>query len=283
MKLNLLSHKNNHKQFYNSVLHTVTIVFLLSNAVVISQNSSKKDSTTYYTSQFSQAINQTEHFPDKAYKNFEKSYLFFKRTNNIKKTTQCLTAMSDIQKTKGKFSLAFDHLWEALYDIKDAPITAQKANVHKKLSSLYDNFNKDKESLYHLERALQLSKIIAIETKGNTQLLNASYLSLAVRQRKSGDYNKALRYLDSCVLTQKLIKKNSYILQSIDIERGHLMMDLGNTTAAFKILHTAKMKAIGSNLNFRIRIYSLLGDLKKNTKELDSAIYYFERSRRKSR
>ncbi|WP_111708192.1 hypothetical protein [Lutibacter citreus] len=238
----------------------------------------KLDSVSYYTDIISNALKQSKEFPDKSYKQIKKSYKYFKKNGDEKKVFQCLLNMSDLKKEKEKFGRAFDHLWEALYIIKTTNNSSYKATVHRKLSNLYDIFNKDEESLYHLERALHFSKEVLFQNNQNAQPLNTNYLNLATRQRKSGNYQKALSYLDSCVFTEKLVKNNSYILSNIELERGYLMLKTGNIKEAYKLLYNSKSKLTKDDLNLKIRAFYYLGELKSIDKQLDSSIYYYEKS-----
>lgn len=257
------------------------LVFIVFTASVEAQENERKiksDSITYYTDKISTALKQSKQFPSKSYRYLKLSLKFFKKNGNQKKIFQCLTNMSDIKKSSGKLGLAFDHLWEALYFVKETDNSSNKATIHRKISALYDTFNKGEESLYHLERALHFSKKILFENNQNAQQLNLNYLNLAIRQRKSGNFKKAQSYLDSCVITEKLIKNNSYILSNIELERGYLMFKSGNLKEADRLLHNSKSKATQNELVKRMRIYQYLGELKSADKLLDSSIYYFEKS-----
>ena len=256
-------------------------VFILISPIGNAQKKNKRiktDSTSYYTAYISDISKTSKQFPDEAYEGLKKGHIFFKKTNNSKRTVQCLLQMSDIQKSKGKFSLSFDHLWEALYLVKQTDNNSTKASVHRKLSVLYEIFNKDEESLYHLERALQYSKEILIENSENAQQLNLNYLNLAGKQRKTGNFNRALKYLDSCIFTEKIINNKSYLMANIEIEKGYLMLKLDRLDEAYKLLHNSKSKTEDENVSQNIRIFSYLGELKSKENQLDSSIYYYEKS-----
>ena len=256
------------------------ISFLFTNISICQTKETKNnsDSINYYTDRISIALKKANDFPYRSYKTIEEGYQYFKRKNNTKKTVSCLIQMSDIQKKNGKFSLAFDHLWEALYLSKKTSNNTTKATVHRKLSSLYESFNKDKKSLHHLERALHYSKEILFKNNENVQQLNINYLNLAAKQRKSGNYVKALQYLDSCVFTEKLIKNRNFIMSNIETEKGYLMLKLGKIKEAHKLLHNEKSKIKDQETGKKIRIYSYIGELKNKENQLDSSIYYFEKS-----
>ncbi|GAA4237970.1 hypothetical protein GCM10022291_26620 [Postechiella marina] len=256
-------------------------IFCLAYSNCYSQKKESKkniDSTTYYTKTSKTAIRERSLFPEKSYDRLTKCYSYFSKKKDLDKTLLCLVNLSDIQKELGKLSLSFEHLWQAQYLVKETDNYSYKAIINRKLSYLYDNFNKDKESLFHLQQALNYSKKITSKNNQDSHQLNANYLNLAARERQSGNYDEALKYIDSCIFTDKMIKNTSYSLLAAQVERGFLLMKLEKTTEAAQLLNQVKKKSLENNSKFKTRIYYSLGELKTNTKEYDSAIYYFENS-----
>lgn len=241
-------------------------------------HSQNNDSTKYYTGIVKKAIKNRISNPEKSYQILLESYNYFSKNNELEKTLHCLINLSDIQKSQGKLNLSFEHLWQALYLVKGTNNDSYRAIIHRKLSYLYDDFNKDRESLFHLQQALNFSKSIISKNDQDSQQLNASYLNLATREREAGNYNKAFKYLDSCIFTEKMIKNNSYTKSLRDVEKGYLLMKLGKVQEASTLLHNLKNESLKNNSRFKARIYYSLGELKINKKENDSAIYYFENS-----
>ncbi len=273
-------HKNKYKHLKIRGLKLILITLCLLCNLTYSQkklNNKNTDSLNYYTMEYKLANEERSLFPEKSYQRLTKCYHYFKQKDKLEKTLQCLITLSDLQKELGKLSLSFEHLWHALYLVKETENNSYKAIIHRKLSYLYSDFNKNKESLFHLQQALNFSKKITPSNKDNQQL-NANYLKLATRERQSGNYDIALKYIDSCVFTPTMLKNNSYTLFGAEVERGYLLMKLGKTKEAAKLLQNVKNKAGKKDFKYKSRIYYSLGELKMNMKANDSAIYYFENS-----
>lgn len=267
-----------HKQLKIKIFTLSLFVFCLAYSNSYSQKKKNIDSTTYYAKESKTAIRERSLFPEKSYNQLTKCYSYFNKKRDLDNVLLCLVNLSDIQKDLGKFSLSFEHLWQAQYLVKKTDNYSYKAIINRKLSYLYDKFNKDKESLFHLQQALNFSKKITSKNNKYSQQLNANYLNLAARERQSGNYDKALKYIDSCIFTDKMIKNTSYSLLASQVERGFLLMKLEKTTEAAQLLNQVKKKSLKKNSKFKSRIYFSLGELKTNTREYDSAIYYFENS-----
>lgn len=259
----------------NNILNLALLILPLAHNITCAQIT---DSTQYYTKEIKESLKTRILSPEKSYSRLLKSYSYFNKKNDIEQTLNCLINLSDIQKSIGKLNLSFEHLWQAQYLVKDTNNNSYKAIINRKLSLLYDAFKKDREALFHLQQALNYSKKIISKNKENSHQLNANYLNLAARERQSGNYNKALKYLDSCFFTDKMVKKSTYTILASNAEKGYLLMKLGETEKASQLLHSVKNKSLQGNSKFKARILYSLGELKANNKEHDSAIYYFENS-----
>ena len=132
-------------------------------------------------------------------------------SNNYEKAAQSLYQMSDYKKAKGKTSKAFELLWEALYYVEKTNNNALKAVIHRKISFLYDFFNKMQESIYHFQQALNFSKKINHVKGSDRQQLNANYLNLASRKRNKGDFLQAMIYLDSLQFSKNMVSNGNYV------------------------------------------------------------------------
>ncbi len=259
----------------------LVLFFVFIHGNVNAQSSIKntqKDSISYYTSKISRALNQANLPQYIAYKDLQRSALFFKNAKHYDRVVQCLLTMADIQKKKGKMSLSFDHLWEGLYWVEKTENDTYKAILHRKLSQLYDAFNKQEKSLFHSEQALVFSKKLLLKKNKQPVQLNSSYLNLAVKQRKLKNYDKAHSYLDSCAAFQNQIKTSSYVTFGVVMERATIYLLQNDYKNANRILQTTKRKHLDKNAKQDIRIYYNLGLLKLHLKEQDSAVYYFEKS-----
>ncbi|WP_147406418.1 tetratricopeptide repeat protein [Maribacter vaceletii] len=237
-----------------------------------------QDSTLYYTSKMKNAINKSALFPYASYKSLKKSILYFKKKKDTNRAINGLIKMSQIQKQKRNYSKTFDHLWEAkylsdLYHRKD-----QKVTIRISLARLYDNFNLTEQSVTLLEDASSIAKEIYFEDNQKTENLISSYMYMAVRHRKSGNYKTALAYLDSCYINDKINLKQRIDMPFWDAEKGKIMQKIGRNEEAGKYLHEARDLTQNLIITYRPNISMYLGDLKYSINQLDSANYYYKES-----
>ena len=242
------------------------------------QNKTENDSLAYYTKRFITATNQYSYFPDNSYYVYSKCYNYFKKSNNYEKAAQSLYQMSDYKKAKGKTSKAFELLWEALYYVEKTNNNALKAVIHRKISFLYDFFNKTQESTYHFQQALNFSKKIDIVKGSDRQQLNANYLNLASRKRNAGDFLQAMIYLDSLEFSKNMVSNGNYVYVASRIEKANLLINLKDPEKTAKILYKLKSDTDKKNTKHKTKIYFALGELNKSINQSDSAIYYYEQS-----
>lgn len=259
---------------YLIILFFTLIISIGGKTAIVKGGNSISDSTSYYTTQILPTPQQSKSFPKKSYQKITKNYQHFKQQNDTVRCVQCLLNMAQIQKEKGKFSLSFDHLWEAQYLTKNRTNPHQKAKVLIQLARLYDDFNMNDEALIQLEEALQISKQMYFENNKDVENLNASYVNLAVRQRKLGNYQQAFNYLDSCIY----LHNSSLEMPFLDAERGILLVKLGRHNEASAYLRAALKNAEQQNASYKINIYIYLGELNMALSEPDSAIMYFNKA-----
>jgi tetratricopeptide (TPR) repeat protein len=259
-------------------------IFILQNCVLYStnpisnNNSQKNDSLKYYTKRTIKAGKQLFNFPENSFQILKENFNYFKKHGYTDDAVKCLYIMSDIQKSRGKSGQAFELLWEAIYIMEPTNNYAKKAIIHRKISYLYDDFNKPEESKFHLLKSILVSKKLAFENKNERNQLNSGYLNLAIREKKSGNYHKALKYLDSIIISDNEKNSLSYAAIASQIERGNLYTEQKKYQEASSILHSVNAKNDENNLSHKARIYFSLGELKLNSKQLDSSIYYYKKS-----
>ncbi|WP_282134005.1 tetratricopeptide repeat protein [Seonamhaeicola maritimus] len=190
-------------------------------------------------------------------------------------TVKCLLSMSEMRLVRGKYSLAFDHTWEGLYLANKSKNNIQRAKSHIRLARLYDMFSMDNEVYSHLSDALEISKDIYFENEEAVEQLIASYMNLAVKERKSGNYEVALLYLDSCLVNERVVERNQVEMPFINAERGYIMLQLGALEKADNFLHVSHKFTEEKDVTYRTNINMYLGELKLKQKDPDSAIYYY--------
>ncbi|WP_299548887.1 hypothetical protein [Seonamhaeicola sp.] len=188
--------------------------------------------------------------------------------------------MAEIQLLKGKYSLSFDHSWEGLYLSKNAELNEETAKLHIRLGRLYDIFSMNDEVFYHFNEALGISKDIYFENEEDVDQLIASYMNLAVKERKLENYKIALKHLDSCLVNETVVENKQVEMPFIDAERGYIMLRLGVLNEAERLLHSASKNTDNKPVHYRTNISMYLGELKTATNELDSAAFYYNKGLR---
>ncbi|GJM62439.1 tetratricopeptide repeat protein [Persicobacter diffluens] len=185
-----------------------------------------------------------------------------------------LIKMSDKDRYKGKYDLAFDHLWNALIIAEKQNYHNLRVTIHRNLGILYDIYNKDSLTQYHLRTSVNLAKTLFEGKKIKKSQFVSSYFSYANFWRNRGEYTLAMEYLDSCAWVHQNKRKMPYVMT----DRGFCEMKLGNLAAAEKILLEAKTLLKQKNEPYIITNMFFLGDIKKELGELDSALFYYQKS-----
>ncbi|WP_139959855.1 tetratricopeptide repeat protein [Flavicella sediminum] len=186
---------------------------------------------------------------------------------------QALIDLSNYDRSRGDYDLAFDKLWESLTLSEIKTSEPQQVLIYRNLGILYDIFNKDSTSLEYLKKSIHLSKKQPKHNKENLNQLTSSYFSVAMYWRVRENYHIALKYLDSCTSILKN-KKLPYILA----DRGYCNLKLKKIKEAKTDLYQAKKELLKTESPYQAAIFYFLGDLKVATKEKDSALIYYQKS-----
>ncbi|MGS0524251.1 DUF2225 domain-containing protein [Zobellia nedashkovskayae] len=168
-----------------------------------------------------------------------------KEKKDTSAAVKCLLAMAEIEKRKGKFSKSFDHLWQAKYLSDQAHNKAQKVQIRISLARLYDEFNMNEQSVFYLTEALEISKKLYAQDSTQIDNLISSYMYMAVRQRKMGNHQEALQYLDSCFVTPSVALEKSIEMPFWDAEKGKIMQELHEYKKADTFLHLSHSNTSG--------------------------------------
>lgn len=265
-------------RLFYSVLAFFAINVFCNQNVLSQEQEHILDSVSYYTKRMKRARGVSKRNPQRALKISEENLQFFRSRKDTVMVANCLIDMSETQKIIGKYSLAFDNLWEAQYLINFTKNDIVKQEVHIRLAKLYVLFNMDKESLKHFKASLAISKNLYFEDANNTRPLVSSYMNLALRERIMGNYFQALKYLDSCLINKDIVKNKHIDMPFLDAERGYILLKLGRLDESATHLHSSNKYAAKIEVPYRTNINMFLGELYERKGELDSALYYFNRS-----
>lgn len=201
-------------------------------------------------------------------------------TNTIRDTTELIKhhlKEADINKNKGLYAVAYEHLWDAMLYANAINDIDQLTSIHDELGVLYGIYGKEDKAIEHKKMALYNAKKSELKKNKESRNLIKAYYNLAVQFRKAKKYENGLIYLDSCLYVEDKIpsrKHNPYVLA----ERGNIFLLQNNLIEAETLLLKATQDFEKGNKHYLVIIYSFLGDLYLKKRNLDKAIYFYEKS-----
>ncbi|MDO6800817.1 tetratricopeptide repeat protein [Wenyingzhuangia sp. 1_MG-2023] len=179
---------------------------------------------------------------------------------------------ADENKNNGLYAMAYEDLWEAMLLASAVDNIEKLAVIYNELGVLYGIYGKSKKAIEYKKIALQYVKKSLVSNKENSQSLGKAYYSLAVQYRKAKEYKQSLMYLDSCFYGNK--NKNPYVLA----EKGIVYTYQNRLKEAEVCLLAAKQLLEKESKHYLVIVYSSLGDLYVEKKQLEKAIYYYNKS-----
>jgi len=260
------------------IINFKLLLIIFNNNIYAESKNEAYDSIHIYTSKYLWAIEKLNQFPDECFEIFKESYAFFGERRDTSKMISSLISLSDLSKNKGKYATTFDYLWEALYLAKEQQNHESLAVIHRKLSSLYDLYDMVDDSMDHLQQAISESKRIYTKGDNNTAIqLNVSYMNLAFKKRRLGDFKEALKIIDSCILDSEVLKSIPWFKSSYESEKANLQIKLGLYNEARKSIELAEANIVPENVNARLLTNRRRGELCERLGKQDSAIIYYTR------
>ncbi|MDC0584816.1 tetratricopeptide repeat protein, partial [Bacteroidales bacterium] len=191
----------------------------------------------------------------------------------------CLISMSDIARDQGKYGVSFDHLWEATYLAKGkSGMLEQQSKIHRRLAVLYELYDMHDATFEHLQKSLEISKVIYANKKEKPAQLNVSYLNLAGHQRKLGNYEQALTYLDSCVIDPSVIKNQLWFKPALEVEIVRSLIHLGRHEESMAYLDSAAVFSKEKNQSFLYNVNAVSGELYDAMGQYKKAEHYYKKS-----
>lgn len=251
------------------LVYTLNTIFTLSMANDIGSITQDQQDNTYQRAHELLNVNA-----DSALILYENLMPHYTNNNDITRLIQCHIGISDAFKTKGQYSKAYDHLWDALLMAEEQKDTLIIIDINEELGKLYSIYQRYDKSKQHLELALHLSK--TNHTHKDYRLGNL-YYGMALSERKLNHYERALAYLDSCVSVKKTEQPEQAEFNFINTERGNIYLELNQLEKAEKYLIPSHQFFTNKNLNFAIISGMSLGDLNvKKENWLVANTYYKE-------
>ena len=203
---------------------------------------------------------------------FEKAYESAIQVNDTASILKCLIGITDIERYRGNYNLAFDKLWNALLLAEAGGYTLEMVQIHRNLGILYNIYQKTPESIDQLQLSATKAKLIDNEIDRSAQI-RMTYFSLSNVFRDKESYDTALIYLDSCSISAP-----GRILPFVDADKGFLYLKLGELSLAEDYLQKSYKYFDSGKDNYLATVYFYLGDLMTAKGSIDSAIFYYDLS-----
>ncbi|WP_282136707.1 tetratricopeptide repeat protein [Seonamhaeicola maritimus] len=185
---------------------------------------------------------------------------------------ECLIKLSDFERAHEDYSNSYNNLWEALLLAESKENDLELYKIHRRFSMLFTIFEKDDEALSHKQLTLKLCKKLIKESVLEEDKIISSYFSIAKHYSNTLDYEKAIKYLDSCQLINRSSKKNNLNNGFVLAELGKIKMFLGDYAQAEKLLNQAIEIFIIDEASYLIFAYAYLAELKDRQNLKQAAI-----------
>lgn len=238
-----------------------------------SSNSQNLDLDSSNIAAIKLGLRKVQSDPEESLSLLTKSYEHCIQKNDFENAIQCLIGITDIERFRGNYNVAFEKLWDALILTDKQKNEKNIVTIHRNLGILYGIYNKDSSAIHHLSLSLKIAKNLKEKESVKYGEMIASYFSLASIHRDNEQYDLALHYLDSCYLLNP-----SKILPYVETDKGYLYLKLGNLELAEKHLGNANGYLYQNNERYLVVSYSFMGDLKLAQNEPDSALFYYTKS-----
>ncbi|MEH0152493.1 hypothetical protein V6R21_01160 [Limibacter armeniacum] len=198
---------------------------------------------------------------DSAFILYNQVFPIFKEIDDTTHIIKCHIGLSDIYKNKGQYSIAYNHLWDALLMAEEVKDTLSLVDVHKDLGGLYTIYEKYDDALAHLKTSLGFTKsFITAHNTGHANLTKV-YYAIAINHLKRKQYQTALDYLDSCSITKQKFNLSPSNTAYVDAQRGYIYLKTNLLTESLKYLDSAHQYFEKNNLPYYVMTSLFLGDL----------------------
>lgn len=222
---------------------------------------------------YNHAISIDDLYPDSAEMILHECLHDYEISNDTIGILECKIKLSDIEKNKGDYSLAYDYAWQALIVAEEYKDLYLEAEANKMLGMLYGIFSNHSQTMYYLNKSLSLRKNLYSKGNYKEEELIPSYYSLAVQSSHVPDYTMALLYLDTCFM---IASKHEIDLSYIKSQQGFIYMKQGKIDTASTLFEQVLPYFIDNKLRFQIMIYSFLGEANALQLHTSKAIRYYE-------
>ncbi len=233
------------------------------------------------------AINLSKEDPDSAISILDDMKRIQAERGDTTMLIQCLLGMSSIQADRLNHGDAYDHAGEALFLAEEFEDTLLMTEAYSLFGKLNYVFNQKEAARTYLLNACELSKSLLSEGRIKAENMLNAYFNLALYNRWYNQYDLAISYLDSCYAISDTIIHDAVDRAYLDAEKGQIFLKMGKADEAINVLIPVSLifeDLESSTLDatedkaFLILLYSMLGDAYRELKEVDLAMFFYEKS-----
>jgi len=233
-----------------------------------------QDSSKFYKNLYQSAIkNDSTAFID-----LEKCSQYFEHSKDTFDLVKTLIKISKLKKNEGNYNDVFFYLWKALHYSEQMNNADLLYETHNWLGILFEVFDKEKEALFHKDKAVFYAKKIYGPGLTENSAVVSAYYNLVHYYRKMEDYDRSFAYLDTCNMYADSLNynydKRIYLLS----EKGNILRKLERYDEALVILHQSETNFKRLSPDYLPIIYFYLGSAYLSVERLKEAEIYFRKA-----
>ncbi|MDO6760455.1 hypothetical protein Q4566_09625 [Tamlana sp. 2_MG-2023] len=236
--------------------------------------SSTKDSTRVYIDLYHTAINSdslqvTELLECRQYFEHKKDSIWLIRS---------LIGLSKNYSRLGNYNDSFRYLWKALHYAEPYNNDKLLFQVHDQLATMFYIFDKNEETLLHRTQALNYAKKSVAQSFMNNEAVISAYYGFVHYYRKVGEYERSLKYLDSCQIIADKLNYSPDQRAFLYSEKGNILRKTGQLEDALVILQQAEKNFKRIEPSYLPIIYFYLGSTYMAQEDWIHAESYFKKT-----
>lgn len=204
-----------------------------------------------------------------------KGYRASKDTMSIIKN---LSYLGEIYSHKANYAKSYNYYWEALLLADQLNNRVILSTVFENIGWLYSYFDRKEESLAYFEKTLHLKKeLIDLGEMDKSELI-PTYYAVTTFHREAEEFDIAKQYLDSCYYLVHEGHSKAHTLNYLDAELGYYFLNKGQYQQALVTLYGVEPFFKKNMPSYLTILYSMLGDIYKNTGKTHRAEQYYLKS-----
>lgn len=189
-----------------------------------------------------------------------------------------LAKLSNLYAHVADYNKSYDGYWEALILAEKLKNESAKASIYHGLGWLYSFFNRKNKSQEYFSKSIKINRELVRQNPQKSQLLLDDYYALATLYRKEGNLGLARTYIDSCKYVRSTFEAESSNSIFLEAELGYILTKERNYIEAKNKLLTVKPFFEEADSSYLIILYPFLGEIYKNTNDLDLSEMYYQQA-----